>query len=156
MLSTKPCTSDFNNENEIQFDFHTIHNWSTEYRYLLVPVDIVLSAADDVLLLKDDNNRKGEIDDEDDIELYSPSLADDWFKSFEELQDVNLEEPLYETSRQTVPKDVHNLPYSNGSEYRDAHPYPDSNNPIMNKKSCLRRETLKLSWILHFRYFILE
>ena len=69
MLSTKPCNLYSNNENEIQFDFHTIHNWSTEYRYLLVPVDIVLSAADDVLLLKDDNNRKGEIDDEDDIEL---------------------------------------------------------------------------------------
>ena len=72
MLSTN-CTSDSNNENEIQFDFHTIHYWSTEYRYLLVPVHIVLSAADDALLLKEDNNRKGVIDDEDDIELNSPS-----------------------------------------------------------------------------------
>ena len=97
-----------------------------------------------IFYCQEDNNRKGEIDDEDDIELNSPILADDWFKIFEELQDETLEEPLYETSRQTVPKDVHNLPYSNGSEYRDAHPYRDSNNPNMKKKSCLRRETLKL------------
>ena len=134
-LNTKPCTSD---SNKMKMKFNLI---SIQYIIGVQSTGTCLYLC--MLYCQEDNNRKGEIDDEDDIELNSPILADDWFKIFEELQDETLEEPLYETSRQSVPKDVHNLNYSNGAEYRDAHPYPDSNNPNMEQEKLSETRNIK-------------
>ena len=83
-------------------------------------------------MIEDDANQNEEGDnvDDDAADLNPSHLIDQWKNIFEEFEENIFEDDIDNNFKQTVPKDVFDLVYSDGSEYRARNPYPDSNEPI--------------------------
>jgi len=100
---------------------------------------------DDVLLLgEEDVGEENDIEGGDENPNLVGDLVDEWSQILQQFQEELCEEQTENISQQQIAQDVLDLKYSDGSDFRELHPYPDWNDPNYKHEKWKNTRTIKI------------
>ena len=91
-----------------------------------------------------ENNNVNNDDDSDDDAAPVENLIAEWTQAFNAFEEVRVDEEEEELSLLQIAQDVHDLKYSDGSEFRDKNPLPNWNDPNVKQEKLRKTRNTKI------------